>query len=281
MNRITLAVCLIVAIVVIGITGTVIVINMLKNNDNPPIPAPPKPQPEYTVIRKIRAVAIGANRVDPSAYRGWEGKLPDCEYDAMRAADLWESYGIPTTTLLTENATRNKCYETLKKSISELTAGDLLIVWISGHGGQMPDYSGDESDQLDEYVCAYDGPVTDDTINKWLSEVPEGICILWICDTCHSGTMYKIDPPVFSKKAMSSFKGQLILISGSTEDSYSISTGRGGVLSNALQKVSPKNKSPKQWFEEAIKLIPKETQQPQYVEYGKITDEFRYGIIVE
>jgi len=281
MTRITLAVCLIVAIVTIGIIGSLIVIHMLKNDDETPVPIPLKPEPEYTVVRKIRAVTIGANRVDPSAYDGWEGKLPDCEYDATKAADLWKSYGIPTITLLTENATRNKCYEALKKSISELQTGDLLIVWISGHGGQMPDYSGDETDQLDEYVCAYDGAVTDDTINEWLSEVPKGICILWICDTCHSGTMYKVLPPVFNQKAVSNFKGQLILISGCAEDSYSVSTGRGGVLSNALQNVSPKNKSPKKWFEEAIKLIPKETQQPEYHEYGNVNDDFRYGIIVE
>ena len=230
--------------------------------------------------RLTRAVTIGLNSVNPAYYGGWSGKLPDCEFDATFAAEMWQEHGIETRTLLTAEATIENCKQALKDSLVGMSEGDWLIVWISGHGGQMADSGGDETDKLDEYICAYDGPVMDDTINEWLDKVPAGVCVLWICDTCHSGTMHK-KPPIFSKKAVRDFKGQLILISGSAESGYALSTGQGGVLSTALHDTGPEGQTPASWYKAAKALIPEKTQSPQYVEYGKVTNDFRNGQIVK
>jgi hypothetical protein len=243
-------------------------------------PAPPVGQPiPATGDRVMRAVTIGLDRVNPAAHGGWSGDLSDCEFDAKFAAQVWKSFGVPTTTLLTARATREGVKAALRDSVAGLKDGDWLIVWLSGHGGQEKDQSGDESDRLDEYVCLYDGPLSDDVINDWLSKTPEGVRILWICDTCHSGTMHR-RPPVFGPRAVREFKGQLILISGCAESGTSLSTGQGGVLSTALHDTGPEGQTPSAWARDARARIPPTTQVPQYVEYGQVSDDFRFGEIV-
>ena len=231
--------------------------------------------------RAIHAVTIGWNSVDPTVYYGWTGDLPDCELDAKRAAKMCKKYKIPVQTLLTENAKIEDCKKALINALEGLKSGDILLIWVSGHGGQEVDTNGDEKDGYDEYLCAYDGPILDDTINDWFNYVPEGVCVLWICDTCHSGTMER-SAPVFNKNAIPlEFKGQLILISGCTEKGTSQSTGNGGVLTRAMLGSGPKGKTPITWYRKAIKSIPKKVQQPQYVEYGNVNDKFRNGIIIK
>ncbi len=240
-------------------------------------------QIDIAPTRRMRAVCIGWNVVDPNVpeYDGWDGELPSCELDANNLAALWISHNIPTKVLLTKDATIEKCKQALKESLEDLREGDWLIVSVSGHGGQTRDYSGDEKDGLDEYLCAYDGPVLDDTIHEWLQYVPKGVCVLWLCDTCHSGDMARSAPPVkFRSRAIpKSFEGQLILISGCTEAGTSQDTGEGGVLTNTLLSTSPEGKTPKNWALAVQNEIPKYVQQPQYVEYN-VSDSFRNATIV-
>jgi len=240
-------------------------------------PIEPIPAPEGRVMR---AVTVGLDYVDPNAYGGWSGELPDCEFDAQFAGEMWREFGIPTKTLLTEQATIENCKQALKDSLVGRKKDDWLIVWLSGHGGQKLDaVYGDEADRLDEYVCLYDGALLDDTINDWLEKVPKGVCVLFICDTCHSGSMHR-KPVIFGKRAVKDFKGQLILMSGCAESGFSMSTGQGGVWSTALHDTGPEGKTPKTWFEAAKAKVPEETQVPQYIEYGNVTSDFRYGIII-
>ena len=230
----------------------------------------------------IRTVCIGWTRVDPSAYGGWDGRLDDCELDASRASNKMAKYGFRGPLILTENATIDKCRLSLRVALDGMTKGDMLIVWTSGHGGQQPDSVGEGSDRLGEYICAYDGRVSDNTIHDWLCTVPEGVRVLWICDTCHSSTMHKGTPVRFHPRAIpNTFKGELILLAGCGENKYSLSTGDGGMWSNALLSTGPKDVSPVGWFNAAFKLVPVSEQAPVYTEYGNVSDEFRRGIIVE
>lgn len=277
-----LAVLFLAASLLVGCVSTT---SVSQESDSPTVNeytgTPPVGDPIANTTRTMRAVCIGWNSVDPAAYGGWSGALPDCEFDAEFSADMWKEYGLATTCLVTSVATRDACKEALKWGLNGLKSGDWLIVWVSGHGGQTDDYNGDESDGLDEYVCAYDGPVRDDTINEWLEQVPDGVCILWMCDTCHSGTMHR-EPMHFRKSAIPrGFAGQLILISGCTESGTSQSTGQGGVLSLALHDTGPAGQTPASWATAVQDLIPTATQDPQYVEYGNVTDDFRFGLIVE
>ena len=230
---------------------------------------------------QVRAVCFGWNSVDSQAWGGWSGTLADCEFDANFAAAMWRSHGIPAKVLLTKKATREACRKLLEDSLRGMVTGDLLIVWISGHGGRRPDIQGEGADNVGEYVCAYDGPVTDNTINRWLTAVPAGVRILWVCDTCHSGTMFRSAPARFQRAAIpSGFAGELILLAGCSEDAVSLSTGQGGIWSTALQDTGPAGRSPITWFQMARASMTSSAQVPVYAEYGDVSDAFRHTLLV-
>ena len=245
------------------------------------------PEPSAIILganagQLVRAVCIGWNRVDPDKWGGWSGNLSDCEFDATFAREMWESFGIASTQLLTEAATIENCKAALRWGLEGMTNGDMLIVWTSGHGGQGPDAMNEGSDRLGEYICAYDGKVLDNTIRQWLTLAPEGVHILWICDTCHSGTMFKDVPVKFRPEAIpAEFEGELILLAGCGEDGFSLSTGQGGMWSTALHDTGPQGQSPESWFKAAKQRVPEDQQVPVYAEYGVVGEDFRCGVIVE
>src|SRR5689334_9899566 len=103
-------------------------------------------------VRRGRGVSIhiGLNAVSPGHYEGWSGELQACEFDAKDMAALARAAGISPTILLTKNATRAKALGAIRAAAKQLKAGDLLVLSYSGHGGQVPDVSGEEEDKLDE-----------------------------------------------------------------------------------------------------------------------------------
>jgi hypothetical protein len=73
-----------------------------------------------------------------------------------------------------------------------LVAGDILVLYYSGHGGQIGDVNRDESDDgLDETWCLYDRMLVDDELYAMWSQFKAGVRILVISDSCHSGTVIK------------------------------------------------------------------------------------------
>jgi hypothetical protein len=65
----------------------------------------------------------------------------------------------------------------------------LFFLSYSGHGGQVPDVTGDEDDKQDETWCLYDGQLLDDELYYELSRFAAGVRILVLSDSCHSGTV--------------------------------------------------------------------------------------------
>ena len=223
-----------------------------------------------------RAVCVGWDRVDPAKWDGWRGSLRDCEFDAELWYETWRDLGFEATNLLTEAATIENCRLALEWAVRDMRAGDLLVVEVSGHGGQGPDAEGEGWDGRGEYLCAYDGPISDNTVNRWLRSVPAGVRILWGADTCHSGTLFKGSPVRFRRAAIPwRFRGELILLAGCSEDERSLSTGYGGMWSNARRATGPVGMTPVGWFRAAKARVPSDKQVPVYAEYGRVTEAFR------
>jgi hypothetical protein len=61
----------------------------------------------------------------------------------------------------------------------------------SGHGNQVPDLDGEEPDKLDETWCLYDGQMIDDELYRMYGALAEGVRVLILSDSCHSGTVAK------------------------------------------------------------------------------------------
>ncbi len=137
------------------------------------------------------SIHIGLNYVDPDHYNGWDGKLNACEYDARDMKLIADSEGFQSSIYLREEATRQKVIEAIQDTTTNLDSGDILFISYSGHGGQVPDLNSDESDSQDETWCLFDGELIDDELKYLWSKFREGVRILVISDSCHSGTITK------------------------------------------------------------------------------------------
>jgi hypothetical protein len=132
---------------------------------------------------------IGLNAVSGAAYAGWTGPLAACEFDANDMAAIAKSRGMKPTVLLTQKATRDAVLAGMRDASKTLAAGDLFFLTYSGHGGQVPDVTGEEADKKDETWCLYDGQLIDDELYAQLSAFKAGVRVLVLSDSCHSGTV--------------------------------------------------------------------------------------------
>lgn len=135
---------------------------------------------------------IGLNVVNPDHYNGWSGPLTACEYDAEDLRDIARNVGYEANILITEEATRDAVKSAVQSAADTLTTGDIFLLTYSGHGGQVPDTSGDERDLADETWCLYDGQLIDDELLYLWSQFRGGVRVLVLSDSCHSGTVTRM-----------------------------------------------------------------------------------------
>lgn len=152
-------------------------------------------------MAKGLSLHMGLNRIDPSHYAGWSGTLNACENDARAMQDIAATMGYQTDIHLSEQATRGIVSEFLARAARDLTSGDMLLITYSGHGNQVPDLDSDETDNLDETWCLFDGQMIDDELYRMYGALADGVRVLVLSDSCHSGTATKA---MFYQRAMAS-----------------------------------------------------------------------------
>jgi len=97
---------------------------------------------------------------------------------------------------------------------------DSYFFHYSGHGGQVPDLDGDESDGYDETILPVDwesaGQIIDDEMHDiMVRPLPPGVRLTAIFDSCHSGTaldlpyVYASDGTLISNKLLKDTAGTL------------------------------------------------------------------------
>jgi hypothetical protein len=149
--------------------------------------------PEVIGTPKGISVHLGLNAVDPAHYQGWDGALGGCEPDARDMKAIADAQGFSSTLVLTSEATSGRLLSDLRTAAEKLTAGDILLLTYSGHGGQVPNTNGDdESDQMDETWCLYDREVADDELFAAFARFTPGVRIVVCSDSCHSGTVTRV-----------------------------------------------------------------------------------------
>ena len=136
-----------------------------------------------------------------SDYPGVNGDLPGCVNDARAwAALLTEHYGFAAADvrlLLDEQATRREILGALDVLLAGARAGDLLVFTNSSHGTYVPDRDGDEP-TYDEAICPYDyraNLIVDDELRERFAALAPGVQLVFISDSCHSGTLSRFEPP--------------------------------------------------------------------------------------
>lgn len=134
---------------------------------------------------------IGLNKVSAKAYPpGSVPRLKSAENDARCWRNVATYYFQKIHELIGKAATVAAVTEQISAAADELQAGDLFLLTYSGHGGQVPDNSGDENDDtLDETWVLYDREFLDDELHALLASFKAGVRVLVISDSCHSGTV--------------------------------------------------------------------------------------------
>ena len=149
------------------------------------------------------ALCIGIND-----YPGTENDLAGCVNDARDWATALRGRGFAVRSLIDKQATGRSIREAIVALVAKAKSGDLVVVQYSGHGSFVPDEDGDEPDGTDECLCPYDirthGPITDDDLFGLYGARPQGVRILMIADSCHSGTVARFAPV----KTLPAIKGQ-------------------------------------------------------------------------
>ena len=152
-------------------------------------------QPQAAAARGY-SLHVGLNLVDPASYEGWDGELTACEFDAEDMANLSASVGYEAKVLKTTEATREAVIGEIKAAAARMNPGDIFFLTYSGHGSQVPDFSGDErlerpEDAVDETLCLYDGQIVDDELYALWAAFPKDSRVLAVFDCCHSGSAVK------------------------------------------------------------------------------------------
>jgi len=188
----------------------------------------------------------------------------------MRALARKCGFGA-STLLLSEHATAAAVTAALTDAAKQLAKGDLLFLSYSGHGGQVRDTNGDETDKgrMDETWVLFDRQLVDDELYDLWGKFKPGVRILVLSDSCHSGTVTR-DVPDFleggpRRRAMprsvgvkvenahravyrriqeahpgseeAKVRASILLISGCMDNQYSMDGEKNGAFTGTLKKV--------------------------------------------
>ena len=136
------------------------------------------------------SIHIGLDFVDEQHY-GATHTLPFCTNDAKAMEAIASQIGYESYVLLNENATSHRFFYFLSEASASLEMDDILFISFSGHGSLVKDINGDEEDGSDETLVFFDRMVVDDELYQRWNKFKKGVRILFISDSCHSGTITK------------------------------------------------------------------------------------------
>jgi len=221
-----------------------------------------------------RAVVVSLTEVDPDAYGGWDGDCPGTDVDGDVFAELCKEQGLDVICLANEQATKQGVLNACAAATADMTNGGLFVLFISGHGGQVPDANGDEDDGMDETLVMWDGELTDDVMCDLWQKLPAGVRVFFVSDTCNSGSNFRARPISARSFVPRNYTGQLIHFGGCADGKSSMGSPSGGQFTTALIDGWDPNLSYKEWYRAASAKMPLD-QVPAYAEYGKVTAAFR------
>lgn len=146
------------------------------------------------MVRK--ALLVGINDYAPIGAGGPDlnGCVNDVRDMAITLRDLGIVPAVPWSMhIVTDGrATRAAILNELGWLVGGAKRGDILVFYYSGHGSQMPDMTGEETDKKDETICPHDfatsGMIRDDDLRAVFSRIAAGVNLEVILDSCHSGT---------------------------------------------------------------------------------------------
>lgn len=143
-----------------------------------------------------KALIIGVGK-----YAIPDANLPGIDLDVSLFKQTVQKLGVKNSNikiLMDSQATKANVVRQMKLFFNDVGRRDNVFIYFSGHGSQLKDKNGDESDGLDEFLVMHDftprnviqGALTDDEINKLIKGIGSDNVYVFV-DACHSGTVTK------------------------------------------------------------------------------------------
>lgn len=204
-----------------------------------------------------KALLIGIN------YTGTQCALQGCVNDVYEMRKYLLSNGFTEDSqnmiLMTDEShhrgnnvklpTRANILKGMQWLLQGAVEGDILFFQFSGHGGQQIDELGIEDDGLNETILPLDhkvcGQISDDVIwSTLVRPCPDGVKLIALMDSCHSGTGLDLPYNYNPKKSLwnedtnpSHSAGDVVQISGCDDNQLSADAqGTNGKAGGAMTK---------------------------------------------
>lgn len=147
------------------------------------------------------SIHIGLNSLDENHYK-LDGelqfkRLTGCVKDAKIMQRIAKSQGFETKLFVTDAQTDPAQLHSdiilgrIRSYAGVLGEGDIFLITFSGHGSQINNIGNDfEREGRDQTWCFYDRMIIDDELAQLWSLFNPGVRILFISDSCHSGSVF-------------------------------------------------------------------------------------------
>jgi hypothetical protein len=182
-----------IASVSVLIAGGIVFVKLRKKKKNSAVEIEIKPDSSgRSPIKK--ALLVGINKYKPELGADLQGCVNDVENIRELLINNFNFDPTNIRMIIDDRATKQGILDRLIWLLNDSKAGDELVFHFSGHGSQIVDRNGDElDDQLDEILCPHDldwdDPLTDDYLAVLFKQVPEGVYLTMLCDSCHSASI--------------------------------------------------------------------------------------------
>ena len=208
---------------------------------------------------------FATNRVDPNSYGGWAGELLGPVPDANAMQKLAAKLGYRTNILIDAVARSDCLASALAVMSAQLKPGDSLLLTMSGHGGQVPDASGNEPDKSLETWVLYDKQMDANELYVRLAKFAAGVTVIVVEDASHAAALR---PP----RRATGTGPQVFVLAGTQENQVAMDAevGGNGAFTVALLSVwnDGKFQGSYQDLIDAIQAKLPPTQRPQLYAYG-------------
>jgi hypothetical protein len=145
------------------------------------------------------AILFGINQCDPGVYQGDRLTLKGCVNDSRAVLSLLLKKGFGKIWYNEDkDCSISNFLRVWKSATKDLKDGDTLVLQMSRHGmalgmnviesdveGGTGEYSGDQA------AVMYDGLIVDDCFWRLFMDLPK-VKLIFINDSCHSGSQYKV-----------------------------------------------------------------------------------------
>lgn len=144
---------------------------------------------------KKKALCVGINDYPFSQVNDLRGCVNDANDWATLLKDHFDFTDVKI--LLDKKANKANMLSGVKNLLAGAKSGDVLVFTNASHGTYRADEDGDEPN-YDEAICPHDTDsnlIIDDDLRELFANIPEGVRLTVISDSCHSGSVTRVMVP--------------------------------------------------------------------------------------